>query len=259
LDLSYNKLVTLYRNVFYGLNRLTTLNLKGNYLLETLEAGTFLSLTNVKGLDIVGTKMFRLKPAAMPIMHRNMRNISFVIKSEHEENASFFGSQFSSLTNKGLIQQNIYESVNSSFNLLRVVKGLDIVGTKIFRLKPDTFKGLDQLQYLNISRNKITIVDKDCFSGLTNLIDLDLPINAAMPIIHRNMRNISFVIKSEHEENASCFGSQFSSLTNKGLKQQNLYESVNSFFKLLRVVNISKSFTCKCERLRNCWNQDIQT
>jgi hypothetical protein len=73
LDLSYNKLVTLYRNVFYGLNRLTTLNLKG-----------------------------------------------FVIKSEHEENASFFGSQFSSLTNKGLIQQNIYESVNSFFNLLRV-------------------------------------------------------------------------------------------------------------------------------------------
>ena len=103
LDLSYNKLVTLYRNVFYGLNRLTTLNLKGNYLLETLEAGTFLSLTNVKGLDIVGTK--------------------------------------------------------------------------IVRLKPDTFKGLDQLQYLNISRNKITIVDKDCFSGLTNLIDLDISFN----------------------------------------------------------------------------------
>jgi hypothetical protein len=53
-----------------------------------------------------------------------------------------------------------------------------------------------------------------------------LPVNAVMPIIHRHIRNISFFIKSEHEENASCFGSQFSSLTNKGLKQQNLYESV---------------------------------
>jgi hypothetical protein len=48
LDLSYNKLVTLYRNVFNGLNRLKTLNLKGNYFLKTLEAGTFLSLSNVK-------------------------------------------------------------------------------------------------------------------------------------------------------------------------------------------------------------------
>ena len=103
LDLSYNKLVTLYHKVFYGLNRLKILNLKGSYLLETLEAGTFLSLANVKGLEIVGTK--------------------------------------------------------------------------IFRLKPDTFKGLDQLQYLNISRNKITIVEKDCFSGLTNLTDLDISFN----------------------------------------------------------------------------------
>ena len=103
LDLSYNKLVTLYRNVFFGLNRLKTLNLKGNYFLETLEAGTFLSLSNVKRLEIVGTK--------------------------------------------------------------------------IFRLKPNTFKGLDQLQYLNISRNKITIVKKDCFSGLTNLTDLDISFN----------------------------------------------------------------------------------
>jgi hypothetical protein len=61
LDLSYNKLVTLYHKVFYGLNRLKILNLKGNYLLETLEAGTFLSLANVEGLEIVGTKIFRLK------------------------------------------------------------------------------------------------------------------------------------------------------------------------------------------------------
>jgi Leucine-rich repeat (LRR) protein len=153
--------------------------------------------------------------AVMPIIHRHIRNISFFIKSEHEENASCFGSQFSSLTNKGLKQQNVYESVNSFFNLLRVVnisksnvsilyglnrlkilnlkgnylletleagtflslanvKDLEIVGTKIFRLKPDTFNGLDQLQYLNISRNKITIVEKYCFSGLTNLTDLDI-------------------------------------------------------------------------------------
>jgi hypothetical protein len=68
-------------------------------LLETLEAGTFLSLAKVKGLEIVGTKIFRPVNAAMPIIHRHMRNISFFIKSEHEENASCFGSQFSSLTN----------------------------------------------------------------------------------------------------------------------------------------------------------------
>jgi Leucine-rich repeat (LRR) protein len=34
--------------------------------------------------------------------------------------------------------------------------------------------GLDQLQYLNISRNKITIMEKDCFSGVNNLINMDI-------------------------------------------------------------------------------------
>jgi Leucine-rich repeat (LRR) protein len=37
--------------------------------------------------------------------------------------------------------------------------------------------GLGQLQYLNISRNKITIMEKDCFSGVNNLINMDISFN----------------------------------------------------------------------------------
>jgi hypothetical protein len=72
LDLSYNKLVTLYRNVFNGLNRLKSLNLKGNYFLKTLESGAFFSLSNVKRLEIVGTKIFRLKPGTFMGLDLNL-------------------------------------------------------------------------------------------------------------------------------------------------------------------------------------------
>lgn len=54
LDLSYNKLTVLEQNTFAGLNRLSSLNLVGNFELIQIERGAFIGLTMLTGLDLHG-------------------------------------------------------------------------------------------------------------------------------------------------------------------------------------------------------------
>ncbi|XP_045160759.2 G-protein coupled receptor GRL101-like [Mercenaria mercenaria] len=57
LDLSNNRIITLFPLIFSGLQHLHTLILDGNSYLETLEAFTFQNLKSVKHLRIAGTKL----------------------------------------------------------------------------------------------------------------------------------------------------------------------------------------------------------
>ena len=49
---------------------------------------------------------------------------------------------------------------------------------KIQRIQGDTFKGLDQLEYLNLAGNQIEKIDKSIFDDLINLKYVYLNVNS---------------------------------------------------------------------------------
>ncbi|VDI03838.1 relaxin family peptide receptor 2 [Mytilus galloprovincialis] len=57
LDLSNNKFKVLQNYTFYGLTKLVTLNLKDNLLLGLIKSNAFMSLPNVKDLELSGTRI----------------------------------------------------------------------------------------------------------------------------------------------------------------------------------------------------------
>ncbi|CAC5370001.1 unnamed protein product [Mytilus coruscus] len=60
LDLSNNKLKVLQSYTFYGLTKLVTLNLKDNLMLRLIKPNAFMSLPNVKDLELSGTRIIKL-------------------------------------------------------------------------------------------------------------------------------------------------------------------------------------------------------
>ncbi|XP_071128650.1 G-protein coupled receptor GRL101-like [Mytilus edulis] len=57
LDLSNNKFKVLQSYSFYGLTKLVTLNLKGNLIMGLIKPNAFMSLPNVKDLELSGTRI----------------------------------------------------------------------------------------------------------------------------------------------------------------------------------------------------------
>ncbi|CAC5409404.1 unnamed protein product [Mytilus coruscus] len=60
LDLSNNKLKILNSYTFYGVTKLITLNLKDNLMLGIIKPNAFMSLPNIKDLELSGTRIIKL-------------------------------------------------------------------------------------------------------------------------------------------------------------------------------------------------------
>nr|XP_057933981.1 carboxypeptidase N subunit 2-like [Doryrhamphus excisus] len=148
LQLNYNKFHTVLPGMFNSLNRLETLQMKGNVISE-LPAFLFLNLQNLQTLDLSINKM------------------------QHVERETFSGLLRLEILK---MNNNLISNISSDiFHPVNQLTELHLEGNNISEVADGTFSMLPKLNVLNLRGNRLSIFSDKVFgSEGTNVTQLDL-------------------------------------------------------------------------------------
>ena len=159
LDLSYNKMLSLDRNMFEGMYNLTVMLLNGNLFFGIWEytfCGESLPMLYIVNLVNVLT------------------DLATGIFSSPERDCNIFHE--CDMANLGLLRFSISDSQSDlgpfAFSRLRGVNELQVSDSRVRRIDDDTFACLAEMRNLFLSDNKIQNLSNRAFSHLYNLQQL---------------------------------------------------------------------------------------
>lgn len=143
LQLDYKSFRKINRDAFKRLEKLETLILSGNQIVEINESVLFTDLSNLKILQLDNNKLKSIKP-------RIFQSLKLLERLDLDRNEI----------------ENIY---TDSFVGLMSVKTLWLNNNKISSIKPRTFESMKQLERLYLHKNQLDEIDPEAFVGLVNL------------------------------------------------------------------------------------------
>lgn len=170
VDLSYNKLHNISKNVFSVLKDLERLNLDNNFI-TSIDPQAFGGLSNLKIINLQ-------KNLLSSVTLKNLTNLI-------EVNLASNNLKSQSLTNFGnlprlqilLLQNNLITNLPPNcFDTFPLLKVLDLSSNKLI-LENNLFKKLSYLKQLNLRNNSLQNIPVGLFKGLANLEILDISIN----------------------------------------------------------------------------------
>ena len=153
LDLSFNRLTKLPDDVFASLTSLTTLHLQNNNI-HKIDGNAFANQVQLKGVDLSQNKLTSLSTSAF--------------------------ASLGNLVTLRMVENELQDLSNLTFkcqNLLELTLKSNFISSV-----PNFVKNCSNVRTIDLSENKITSLHNDTFSGLANLVDLDLSGNQLVQI-----------------------------------------------------------------------------
>lgn len=185
VDFSYNEIGNISQLVFGNFLSLTYINLSHNEIIE-IEPKTFAVLKEVTILDLSFNNMNKLSNSFFDgmdnLQHLHLDHLSNV--TIEIEPSAFMG--LDRLTQLQLSQNHIASVKMGVFEGIHNLQDLSLHQTIIDELAKNAFSGIGQVTELDLSGNRqnhlnnssrITILDKEAFDNLTNLIELNMANN----------------------------------------------------------------------------------
>jgi Leucine-rich repeat (LRR) protein len=198
LDLSFNQLSKLGEDIFTSLTSLQRLYLQNNFIVKIDGGNVFANQVQLKVIDLSRNKM----SAVNDKLFSSLTNLVTLRMEENRfqdlNNLTFKCNNVLELS----FQQNLLTSVPSFFANCQSVKRLDLSDNKIISINNKTFSRLvnlielnlsgnqlsrlenltfsfdgnssSSIEILNLSKNKLSVVEQSAFHGLNNLNVLSL-------------------------------------------------------------------------------------
>lgn len=170
IDLSYNEIIMVEASSFAALNQLTSLDLSFNNI-KKLTDGVFYGLDNLQflGLNHLSNETIEIEPLAF-------LGLNFVTQLDLAQNRikSFRMGMFEGLHNLSVLDLNkciVDELDKFAFSGVSLITELDLSRNRTLVSNNQGDESLD-------NSSQITILDKQAFDNLTNLIKLNLANNA---------------------------------------------------------------------------------
>ncbi|XP_006128521.2 toll-like receptor 3 [Pelodiscus sinensis] len=207
LSLSQVQLSCIYKSTFQGLQttNLTSLNLSKNYLL-TIENESFAGLSNLEYLNLEDNKIYNLTSHSLyglsSVKYLNLRR-SHVRKIDdfafhwlsHLEELLLDGNSFQEIT------PNMFTGLDNLkyLSLCNWTNGLQIITNKTFSSLANS-----TLQFLNVTKSRITKIESGAFSWLGHLRILDLGLNEINQVLtgheFKGLQNIEVIYLSYNKQ-----------------------------------------------------------
>ncbi|KAK7590207.1 hypothetical protein V9T40_001820 [Parthenolecanium corni] len=207
LNLEENSLRTIETRAFNNLNKLRWLYLRGNRL-ETIELEAFSNLPELELVDLAFNNLKKFELIALDEMVGSSTflnlNLSFneirQLSTNYMDNESevpslniktldLSGNQImdickdyfvpieNTLTNLYLSRNRLTNTSRAVFGSLSQLQWLDLSFNKINRVDPDTMRETDEIQILNLRSNNLYDLPPNLFHGMKNLRLIDLSDN----------------------------------------------------------------------------------
>lgn len=170
LELSFNLISYIAKNVFSETAELKTLKLNNN-IIKTLPIGLFTSNNNLHELDLshnsisaVGKVTFSFQIKNLNLQSNNLQTLGFILPI------------FSQLLDLSFNQISFID--NSSFSGMALLTILRLNNNRLQNLPAGLFSSMDSLKELYLQHNNITLLTNGWFESNNNLKILDLSYNS---------------------------------------------------------------------------------
>jgi Leucine-rich repeat (LRR) protein len=186
LDLSRCKLELLDVDLFKSLNKLVSLDLCGNPL-KRISSKLFANLAALNELNLYGCKLLDLEPHTFHGLDNLNKLVLRSNKLSHLNEASFKGLK--NLTQLDLSSNKLTEISEETFRDNFNLSKLELYGNQLIniRLGLNNESGLQQLKYLNLTRNELENFE----INLKNLEELNLNSNEHLRVQPGAFENLS--------------------------------------------------------------------
>lgn len=186
LKVDYNRIGAITGELLSSIPMLEELSLAYN-IIHDIPIGTFASLDNLKILNLFGNKLSVLAPETFEGIEDTLEYLDAGFNVIEEVGEISF--PFLKYLN---LEQNRLVNIDGAFNLLGSLQVLEIQGNMIEDLSPATFMGMDNLISLDVSRNKIKMLQPNVFQN-TYLNEVNLSRNALKELIKDTFSDLSIL------------------------------------------------------------------
>ncbi len=197
LDLIYNKISSVDKNAFAGLQSLSTLRFSFNKMPSFFSNEVSTELKWLKILFFGQNKLSVIEPGSFDHL---FHCVWFVLRANeitHLPVGLFV--HMSKCQNLDLGYNQMSELEPGTFDGLQQLTGLHLEGNKLTILKPGIFRGLENLHNLHLDNNQIISIDQGAFDslgslgGLDSLViaDLTLPMRRGITLYNNNLTTLS--------------------------------------------------------------------
>ncbi|CAG2186754.1 TLR13 [Mytilus edulis] len=160
LDISFNRLTSINRQTFVGIQNLKHLKLNNNFIVS-IQNNTFDGMTSLTVLDLSNNNILSMISKQFFKGLINLRHLK--------------------LNKSPVMTSKSREIANNTFEYLINLSVLDLSFNNLESINEQTFTGLENLQYLNLNKNKLSYntrqVPAGCFKPLKSLIRLSIQNN----------------------------------------------------------------------------------
>jgi Leucine-rich repeat (LRR) protein len=171
LKLDKNEIGTFEINTFTGLENLKVLDMSANKI-EELENRVFHSLKSLKKLDLHLNDINQIEPNAfidlpnLSYLNLDSNKIVSLEDIQFNQNLSELSIQYNMLSNLDEINSKELKSLKIANNLIQTIRSinslanleyLDLSQNRLIKIEANSFKSLKKLKYLNLSGNKLDL------------------------------------------------------------------------------------------------------
>ncbi|XP_065348707.1 insulin-like growth factor-binding protein complex acid labile subunit [Cloeon dipterum] len=194
LDLGWNKLKEV-KSIFVGLNNLETLNLSNNKL-EALSFKTFSGLQRLQWLDLSENKITSVEPGTflpMPGLERLVLSLNPLKSLQRFE---FLGSRLRYMDVSNLKLKRVPQSLGPSVRELRAI------ANELSVVRRGDFESYPNLNLLDLSVNRLEIIEDDALGRLESLLKLWLSDNKLSKIPKSLPRSLNILVLDRNQISA---------------------------------------------------------
>ena len=183
LDLSGNRLYSLNKTLFTGMNELQLLNLSYSHL-RKLVSSDFAYLSRLEELYLSGNELEEIDSNLFySVPNLKTLAMSAANWSVFDENVFYqlYNLEFMDLSS-GRNEQNFVSKNKGLFKNLKKLKSLYLGNSSLSVLDKDIFNGLYSLEILDLSKNSLLDLNSTYFGSLGNLVELYLDNNIELSL-----------------------------------------------------------------------------
>jgi len=185
IDFSENQITTIKSNTFTKLPNLISLNLSFNQI-SKIEDNAFEGLYNLQEMNLAGKNnkiiyrpyLFKTISGLSKLKYLTL-NKEFAFSSEKEDDNNNNKHNYCHYEFR-----NLQEIPDDTFYGLEVLETLDLSFNKINKINKLAFNGLSKLKYLILKVNFLEIIEENTFKSLISLENLDISYNLVKTIEH---------------------------------------------------------------------------
>ncbi|KAJ8033228.1 Toll-like receptor Tollo [Holothuria leucospilota] len=181
LELSLTNITKIQSESFSSMSFLETLTLSDNLLLEVINPQTFAELTRLSSLSLARNPSLEMIPSLDSLDHLRTIDLSFCAISNLSSKLFADDEDVQQINLKGnkiIDIPNIFANFRNGVGSLENVEYIDLSKNEIKQIQSYTFSNLQNVKFISLSTNQINFVAHHAFYNLTNILEFQLDLNA---------------------------------------------------------------------------------